>query len=438
MIKNIVISVATILSLYGCVSSASLRNQAQIKSISDTDFKKYLDEDIQAKSKINAPQPQILDETWVDTQKTNCKIFASSQFQKEDPTVKFYWDGECKDGYAIGLGREFSIGKQTYVEAIGEYEGGKKLPEYFYNFNKVNKIFVIGYLPNNPENTLLFQGALDNNNMFKKSIIFYDFKQKDIYEKMSYDDVGMQGIGYTSSGGLNVIEKTFTADPMLQKQMLVQIQNNKLYSFEAFKDGRKLFVDMTSGSPVLAIPSENLKEFLTKKLSLIDSKVTNQNDLDLQRSLKADKKVNTYINLTCTSTNYIKEVGKDNYFAICSPYKSLGIFKIQIQQGKEFANQQAQKRSEEVEQYLDQQKANIQQVQQRRIEQQKRSQEGWTTLLNALTEVSNGVADGYKQQADLYRSFGNSMPNSTAPILNKQKSTFNCINIGVSTTCREQ
>ncbi|MFA2964674.1 hypothetical protein KWF73_15545 [Acinetobacter pittii] len=438
MIKNIVIGVSTILSLYGCVSSTSLRNQAQIKSISDTDFKKYLDEDIQAKSKINIPQPQILDETWVDTQKANCKIFASSQFKKEDPTVKFYWDGECKDGYAIGLGREFSIGKQTYVEAIGEYEGGKKLPEYFYNFNKVKKIFVIGYLPNNPENTLLFQGTLDNNNMFKKSIIFYDFKQKDMYEKMSYDDVGMQGIGYTSSGGLNVIEKTFTADPMLQKQMLVQIQNNKLYSFEAFKDGRKLFVDMTSGSPVLAIPSENLKEFLTKKLSLIDSKVTNQNDLDLQRSLKADKKVNTYVNLTCTSTNYIKEVGKDNYFAICSPYKSLGIFKSQIQQGKEFANQQAQKRSEEVEQYLDQQKTNIQQAQQMRIEQQKRSQEGWTALLNALTEVSNGVADGYKKQADLYRSFGNSMPSSTAPILNKQKSTFNCINIGVSTTCKEQ
>lgn len=438
MIKNIVISVATILSLYGCVSSTSLRNQAQIKSISDTDFKKYLDEDIQAKSKINAPQPQTLDETWVDTQKANCKIVASSQFKKEDPTVKFYWDGECKDGYAIGLGREFSIGKQTYVEAIGEYEGGKKLPEYFYNFNKVNKIFVIGYLPNNPENTLLFQGTLDNNNMFKKSIIFYDFKQKDMYEKMSYDDVGMQGIGYTSSGGLNVIEKTFTADPMLQKQMLVQIQNNKLYSFEAFKDGRKLFVDMTSGSPVLAIPSENLKEFLTKKLSLIDSKVTNQNDLDLQRSLKADKKVNTYVNLTCTSTNYIKEVGKDNYFAICSPYKSLGVFKNQIQQGKEFANQQAQKRLEEVEQYLDQQKASIQQAQQMRIEQQKRSQEGWTTLLNALTEVSNGVADSYKQQTDLYRGFGNSMPDSTAPILNKQKSTFNCINVGVSTTCREQ
>ncbi|MFW1965209.1 hypothetical protein ACG91C_20015, partial [Acinetobacter baumannii] len=76
-------------------------------------------------------------------------------------------------------------------------------------------------------------------------------------------------------------------------------------------------------------------------------------------------KVNTNINLTCTSTNYKKEVGKDNYIAICSPYKSLGIFKIQIQQGKEFANQQAQKRSEEVEQYLDQQKANFQQAQQR-------------------------------------------------------------------------
>ena len=438
MFKNIVIGVAVIFSLYGCSSSAPLRNQAHVKQMSSSDFQRYLDEDIQIKSQINPPPHQTEDENWVDTQKSKCKMFASASFKKNDPTVKFYWDGECKDGYAIGLGREFSIGKQTYVEAIGEYKGGKNLPQYFYQFDKANKTFHIGYLDNVPKNILLFQGMLDNNNMFKRSIIFHDYDHKDMYEKMSFDDAGIQGKFYTSMGGLNITENIYNSDPLIKQQLVVQAKQKQLYRFESFNNGRKNFIDLSSNAPVLVNPSQNLQDFIINKMSLLDQKLSNNNDIDLKNVLIAEKKVNTYINLTCTSSNYLKEVGKDNYFAICSPYKSLGVFKNQIEQGKEFVNQQKQKRLADVQQYMANQQLQAQQAEQLRLAQQQKSQEGWTALFNAITEVSNGVANSYNQQAEMYRNLSNNMPTQSFPALNRQKSTYNCINIGMNTTCREQ
>ncbi|WP_179992557.1 MULTISPECIES: hypothetical protein [unclassified Acinetobacter] len=437
MLRNISIGAIVLFSLYGCSSSAPLRNQPY-KSMSPSEFQRYLDEDTQNKSQASLPQPQIENETWADTQKAKCKIYASPLFKKNDPTVRFYWDGECKDGYAIGLGREFSIGKQTYVEAIGEYKGGEKRPQYFYQFDKVNKMFQIGDLENSPKNRLLFQGMLDNNNVFKKSIIFHDYDHKEMYEKMSFDDAGAQGRFYASVGGLNVTEQSYTSDPLLKQQLVVQMQKKKLYTFESFNDGRKNFVDLSSNSPVLVNPSQNLQDFVTNKIFYLDNKFSNPNDFDLKKTLDAETKVNTYINLTCTSSNYIKEVGKDNYFAICSPYKSLGVFKNQIEQGKEFVNQQKQKRLADVQQYIANQQLQAQQAEQLRLAQQQKAQEGWTALFNAITEVSNGVANSYNQQAEMYKNFSNNMPVQSFPTLNRQKATYNCINIGVNTTCREQ
>lgn len=97
-----------------------------------------------------------------------------------------------------------------------------------------------------------------------------------------------------------------------------------------------------------------------------------------------------------------------------------------------------QKRREEVNQHLVQQKIRTQQNEQLEVEQRQKSQEGWATLFNAITEVSNGVANSYNQQAEMYNNFSKNMPSSSFPTLNKQKSTFNCVNIGMNTTCRER
>ena len=59
-------------------------------------------------------------------------------------------------------------------------------------------------------------------------------------------------------------------------------------------------------------------------------------------------------------------------------------------------------------------------------------------VFNTITEVSNGVANSYNQQAEMYRNFSNNMPVQNFPTLNRQKATYNCINTGMNTTCREQ
>lgn len=285
---------------------------------------------------------------------------------------------------------------------------------------------------------MLFQGMLDNNNVFKKSIIFNDYDHKEMYEKNSLDDAGIQGKFYASGGGLNISEQIYNSDPLIKQQLVLQAKQKKLYAFESFNNGRKNFIDLSSNAPILVNPSQNLQDFITNKMSFLDNKISNTNYIDLRNTLIAEKKVNTYINLTCTSSSFLKEVGKDNYFAICSPYKSLGIFNNQIEQGKEFVNQQKQKRLENIQQYMANQQLQAQQAEQLRLAQQQKTQEGWTTLFNTITEVSNGVANSYNQQAQMYKNFSNNMPAQSFPTLNKQKSTYNCINIGMNTTCREQ
>src|SRR5690606_38039676 len=309
---------------------------------------------------------------------------------------------------------------QTYVEAIGEYKGGKNIPQYFYDFNKANKRFYIGYLGNNvSKNILLFEGILDNNNVFNRSITFHDFDNKDAYRKMSLDDAGIQGKFYESMGGLNITEYIYNSDPLIKQKLTVQTKQKPLYTFESFNNGRKNFIDLSSNAPVLVNPSQNLQDFIINKMSLLDKKLSNNNDIDLKNVLIAEKKVNTYINLTCTSSNHLKEVGKDNYFAICSPYKSLGVFKNQIEQGKQFVNQQKQERLANVQQYIANQQLQAQQAEQLRLAQQQKAQEGWTALFNTITEVSNGVANSYNQQAEMYRNFSNNMPVQNFPTLNR-------------------
>ncbi|MDR3346617.1 MAG: hypothetical protein LBS73_05535 [Campylobacteraceae bacterium] len=66
---------------------------------------------------------------WIQpaNKKEACKIYVGF-FEGYDRTLKddfkVYWDGECKGGYADGLGREFEETKLTLLEQIGFYKNG--------------------------------------------------------------------------------------------------------------------------------------------------------------------------------------------------------------------------------------------------------------------------------------------------------------------------
>lgn len=83
----------------------------------------YLKEHDEIKKQI--PEQKIV---WVQpkNKKEDCKIYVG--YYDKNPTLdesyKLFWDGECKDGYAYGLGREIEKANLTDRWQIGIYEKG--------------------------------------------------------------------------------------------------------------------------------------------------------------------------------------------------------------------------------------------------------------------------------------------------------------------------
>ena len=68
--------------------------------------------------------------------KEDCKL-PTSPDQLQRRNFKQYWDGDCKNGYAFGLGRDISISDTHHYEEITTHNGtGKYLdqPVIFYDF----------------------------------------------------------------------------------------------------------------------------------------------------------------------------------------------------------------------------------------------------------------------------------------------------------------
>lgn len=62
-----------------------------------------------------------------NNKKQPCKVYVG--YGQEDPTqdesFKLYWDGQCKNGYAHGLGREFNMADLTNMWQIAIYRKGQ-------------------------------------------------------------------------------------------------------------------------------------------------------------------------------------------------------------------------------------------------------------------------------------------------------------------------
>ncbi len=94
---------------------------------------------------VPAPQ-QSIPELFTQplNKKESCKL-PTTQNQLERRNFRAYWDGQCKNGYAFGLGRDIAISDTHHLEEITVHDGtgsNLKSPTVSYDFvnNKVNYI----------------------------------------------------------------------------------------------------------------------------------------------------------------------------------------------------------------------------------------------------------------------------------------------------------
>ena len=85
---------------------------------------------------------------WVQpkNKKQECKVYVSID-PNDDKTIKsdysLYWDGECRNGYAVDLGREIENTMFTNFQQIGYYDNGKAT-DYCVIIDLINNLEKIG------------------------------------------------------------------------------------------------------------------------------------------------------------------------------------------------------------------------------------------------------------------------------------------------------
>jgi hypothetical protein len=74
-----------------------------------------------------------------------CKIWTKgyNPDKLQQDTYKVFWDGECKDGYAYGIGREIEqLDDKVYSWSLAKYEN--KIPTYYIKKDIINNITIEG------------------------------------------------------------------------------------------------------------------------------------------------------------------------------------------------------------------------------------------------------------------------------------------------------
>lgn len=428
---------ATAVLLTACASTGSY-SPAKVKQMPASEFQAYLDHDLAQRNILGTPVQASVEAHWEDTQQKDCKIWASPDFRLRDPSVTFFWDGECRDGYAYGLGREFSIGKNIYVEAVGEYTGVKTIPNYYYEFHKNQKLFILGDLSRNNTDRLTLQRGLDNDNVVMNSINFEDFKNQETYRNIMINNYNIHSGIYQSAGGLAIVFRNLGDDPLIKEDMYIKFNGKDVYGFQFDQNGSKQFTDLRTSPATLTNPSENLKQFISNKLEYIQNELQSRHADTVNRFNLATKKVDQYINSAC-SAKPLQGIDKDTFYAICSPNKSLSLLQVQIDQGIAYANQQKLQRLEHAKQLAIKQQIAAQQA----AHNARVSEENWLATLGAISSASNTIANSYYQRAQATNNMSNSMgqgPIYTVPNfgLNNRKAEFNCFSFGQSTNCKER
>lgn len=129
---------AALAVLTGCANSA---NPSSLPSLTYEEASAF-ERSLLAREPV-APQKHDNLYTQPVNKKEACKL-PSSQDQLNRPNFRAYWDGECKNGYASGLGRDISISDTHHYEEITIHDGRggsyKSQPVIDYNFveNKVS------------------------------------------------------------------------------------------------------------------------------------------------------------------------------------------------------------------------------------------------------------------------------------------------------------
>lgn len=349
-----------------------------------------------------------------------------------------YWDGQCKDGYAFGLGRDIAISDTHHVEEITVHNGtGDNLdsPRVGYDFVN-NKVTYVTPGEKYPAASWFNESIYNNDNNFFTSYIFGVTDESGNNLVMEYspfrpfrlfvNDRRNVIYKFTDNSAMPAIDASavsFTAeilDPKTKTAGGVAIVR--------YGSGQVRHVKINGASPETVILPAEYANNLSEKLKVTRNALTGA-QVNIERAQQMERE---YLYMACNGKHDINGLDNKTATKICNwrsqfkdPYeKSLAKYTQEMERLKQKAEVAEQQRL--TQQQLD--------VQQRRLQQQQ-SQQDFQQFANALGQFGQQMQNSGQQML-------NSVTNQPTPQVNFAPFTpsggnqIRCFNTGQITNCR--
>lgn len=372
--------------------------------------------------------------------KEDCKLpITPNQLQRRN--FKEYWDGDCKNGYAYGLGRDIAVSDTHHLEEITHYDGSEKnsnQPTISYDF--VNNIVTYGFSGGNGSDfekiALIEQYDIENNELSVVHKLIKQDKSGTVLLIMSSPLSPKKFYVNVSNGvAFHLLDQTGIPLKHDDAAVTMEIKNSKGIqggvAIVKFNNGqvRHIKIENNGQKSLVQIPQSYITHILSKYQEI-------QNAIsEMNRYIEFAKRTEReYMHLACNGTHEIEGLDNKTATKICNWRNELQpMYLAAIERSKKQMEQQLRAvEKAENERML---KEKIAQ-QQAAIEQQQR-QQAWSEINNSLNNLSNSLQNSAMQTQQMMQSmpvYQPYQPYQPAPIGSSGR--INCITTGPVTSCR--
>lgn len=345
--------VATMYLFNGCVGQPSIPKVEEAEV--GTYEKNYMSEYENIKKQSENYKPAF---KWVQpkNKKEECKVYVSID-PKDDKTIKsyysLYWDGECKDGYAYGLGREIENTMLSNIQQLGFYDKGIA-QDYCSVFDPLNGYNIDGECSyGDKPNHYVKTGIDEKNGDLKISYEFGVEMSKDapmmIMRTWPFYDVVEYFKVYPN---FSYIISDLTTDEFNNAKYKFYIKDHKTgkyngYAFETMKKGFTNAGEMSNGTLVRRV---QLPQSYFNNANTIFSEIKQQANIALEAQRRALVIKEKYKKKICKDSVKVDFMDNNEYKAICKEDEKIAELKTKIDAKLAQINQAKQSKREQMSQ----------------------------------------------------------------------------------------
>lgn len=258
---------------------------------------------------------------WIqpDNKVEPCKVYVGTSKDNDrtlDESYKLHWDGECKNGYAYGLGREFEKSNFTDLEAIAIYSGKEIEPDYYIEThhlenatregNITDGLFIVRRITDDPLNfDITYSYEANDEDSKVRFVILTSPFESNVVNIKAYPNFGYKFFDISK----NEFEK--------QRNVFITVDKSGTqhgFGFDTLKNGRVIARETVKGKAKqyvqLPVSYFDMANEIVGEIKDAGQKAINAR----QQALKVKKQ---YTNKICKDSVTVDFMDMDEYKAIC-------------------------------------------------------------------------------------------------------------------------